>query len=124
MPYCPKCGEKVTEDATFCSNCGTALRGATRAVRTRPSAREDYEKQEKREKGEKQEKREKGGPAWRGPLIGGLVLVIIGAILFLQTRGIFISDWVWPLFLIVVGIILIISVAAEMSRARTRHPQT
>ena len=124
LPYCPKCGEKVTEDATFCSSCGTALRGATRAVRTRPSVQEDYEKQEKREKGEKREKREKGGPAWRGPLIAGLVLIILGAILYLQTRGILISDEVWPVFLIVIGIILIVFVATGMSRARTRNPRT
>lgn len=26
MPYCPKCGALAPEDATFCNNCGSALR--------------------------------------------------------------------------------------------------
>jgi hypothetical protein len=26
MPYCPRCGALVAEDATVCSNCGTSLR--------------------------------------------------------------------------------------------------
>jgi len=26
MPYCPKCGEEVSEDAQFCQNCGAALK--------------------------------------------------------------------------------------------------
>jgi len=27
IPYCPKCGTLVGEDATFCSNCGNAIGG-------------------------------------------------------------------------------------------------
>ena len=28
MPYCPECGDEVTEDDEFCSNCGASLRGS------------------------------------------------------------------------------------------------
>ena len=28
MPYCKKCGKELSEDARFCSNCGTEVRGA------------------------------------------------------------------------------------------------
>ncbi len=134
MAYCPKCGKKVTEDMVFCPNCGTPLRGANKAVSrpptVRPStreARETREKQEKREKGEKREKQEKGeggAPAWRAPLIAGLVLVAFGFFLYLETTGFFVRGEAWPLFLIVVGIVIIAFVAVGMSRAKTRHPQT
>jgi len=28
MVYCPKCGIKNEDDATFCKNCGTSLHGS------------------------------------------------------------------------------------------------
>lgn len=27
MPYCPECGEEVSEEAQFCPNCGHSLEG-------------------------------------------------------------------------------------------------
>ena len=30
MPYCPKCGREVSEDARFCPNCGADLAGRVR----------------------------------------------------------------------------------------------
>jgi len=122
MPFCPKCGADVSEDARFCHDCGAAL-GEVRV--TRPSE-EKYEKREKDEKGEKREKGEKHEKRGdRGsPLMGGLVLIWLGITFYLATlRVISWMDW-WAYFLLGLGGILLIQAvitAASTGRSGTMY---
>ena len=88
---------------------------------------EKYEKQEKHEKHEKQapekyEKHEKRGMGVAGAMIVGLVLIILGVIIFLAIWY-NISVPAWPVFLIVVGIAIIVyGVMATSARRRSPPP--
>lgn len=106
MPYCPKCGVEVKEEMEFCPQCGASLRPPTARMEKaeKEEKREKEEKGEKAEKGEKYEKREFG---YVGPLVGGLILIIVGITFFLAaTERIQVLDW-GPIFLIMVGIIIL-----------------
>ncbi len=140
MQYCPKCGNKVDEDMSFCPNCGAALKveqpsvGAT-VPPPAPSAppaqyrtekgekHEKREKQEPHEKGEKAEKREKQEHAYLGPLIGGLVLIVLGLIIYLQLTTAIASEVLWALFLVVIGIIIIVGAVYAAMMATKRQPR-
>jgi uncharacterized Zn finger protein (UPF0148 family) len=133
MPECKKCGARVKEDMSFCPNCGASLREAA-VVAPQPSAPAPpptthvrYEKEEKREKGEKREKHEKGEYGWIGPFIGGIVLIIIGLISYLEVTNILnqvTRQILWAFFIIIVGILLIFGAIYAMTTARRKYPQT
>jgi len=132
MPECKKCGAKVKEDMSFCPNCGASLREAAAAA-PQPSAPAPppithvrYEKEEKREKEEKGEKHEKGEYGWIGPFIGGIILIIIGLIAYVEATGIIIIDTriAWAFFIVIVGILLIFGAIYAMTTARRRYPRT
>jgi uncharacterized membrane protein YvbJ len=126
VSFCPKCGNKITEDMAFCPKCGAPLNveQATRPERP-PTYR--HEKEEKREKGgEKREKREKHEYAFIGPLIGGLILVFVGLSAYLsvaetdeRTRGM-----LWAVFFIVIGVLILVAIAYGAVVASRRHPRT
>ncbi len=100
MPFCPKCGQEVPDDAVYCPKCGTKIG---------TGKREYYEKREKEEKGEKKEKEEKHEPSdISGAIVGGLVLIWLGVTFYLAETG-FIkwSAWV-AYFLLGLGAILVI----------------
>lgn len=88
---------------------------------------EKGEKQEKHEKqeSEKGEKHEKGEFGFIGWLIGGLVLIFIGAMAFLNVYYHFANTAVgWALILLVIGVIIIIAAIyfAMTARKRSPHP--
>jgi Flp pilus assembly protein TadB len=99
------------------------------AVRYQAERYEKHEKGEKQEKKEKQEKHEKQTPekyekhekrgmGVAGAIIAGLLLIILGVIIFL--RILYPSVLWWPIFLILVGIAIIvygIMVTAAMHRS-------
>jgi hypothetical protein len=118
MPYCPKCGAEVSEEMSFCPKCGATLGPLPPRVR-----REKEEKHEKREKSEKMEKHEKSEYGYIGPLIGGLILIVVGLMAYLATISpIYASNW-GPILLIVVGaIIIVITIYAAMTAAE-RSPK-
>ncbi|MCX8189134.1 MAG: zinc ribbon domain-containing protein [Nitrososphaeria archaeon] len=94
MPYCPKCGQEVPDDAVYCPKCGTRIEGGKR---------EHYEKEEKREKGEKHEASDISGA-----IVGGLVLIWLGITFYLAEIG-YIKWSTWTAyFLLGLGAILII----------------
>jgi hypothetical protein len=125
MVNCPKCGAEVGEDMAFCPKCGASLQaGKPEAPAPMDWRRERRERRrnEKGEKNEKEEKHEKGGQSFIGPLIGGLVLILIGVSAALSILGYQLWNLTWPIFIIVIGLIIIISALART--AKRRNPPT
>ena len=130
MPYCQKCGSEVKEDMTFCPQCGAALK----VTEPRPPERyisEKAEKQEKHEKHEKEEKMEKGEQPEKfekkeysvlGPLIGGVILILLGAMFYLAVSGTINVRSIFPFFLIIIGAIVILGVTIGAVMARKKNP--
>jgi uncharacterized membrane protein YvbJ len=118
MPYCPKCGAEVSEEMSFCPKCGATLGPLPPRAR-----REKEEKHEKREKSEKTEKHEKREYGYIGPLIGGLILIVVGLMAYLSTISpTYVRNW-GPILLIAVGaIILVITIYVAMTAAE-RSPK-
>jgi uncharacterized membrane protein YvbJ len=107
MPYCPKCGVEVKEEMDFCPQCGASLKPLP-ARMEKAEKEEKREKEEKGEKAEKTEKHEKRESGYVGPLVGGVILIIVGIMLYLATVSpMYMHDW-GPVFLIMVGIIILI----------------
>ena len=134
MTYCHKCGSEVKEENSFCPQCGAALK----AGEPRPSMpperyrSENAEKQEKNEKHEKDEKMEKGGQQEKyekqefgvlGPLIGGAILILVGFMLYLSVSGILNMSSIFPIFLIIIGAIVILGVAIGAVMAKRKNPR-
>lgn len=109
MPYCPKCGKEVAEEAIYCPNCGENLKQSGSVIyrRARDEKDEKDEKGEKREKEEKGEKSEKNEGPW-GAVVGGLVLLWLGAVFLLRQYGYLSWGDFGAWFLLGLGIILIL----------------
>ena len=133
MPYCSKCGAEVKEENQFCPKCGASLKivESRSDISTERYRREKAEKQEKNEKQEKEEKMEKEEQQEKyekqefgilGPVIGGIILIILGFILYLSVSGILEMRSLFPFFLVIVGIIVIVGVAIGAVIARKRNP--
>lgn len=125
MPYCPKCGVEVSEEMDFCTQCGARLKSSPVRVRREKAEKEEKrEKQEKGEKVEKAEKYEKREFGYVGPLVGGVILIFVGVMSYLVAIGrIHVRDW-GPVFLIVVGIIILVFgfYAAFVAAKRSPRP--
>jgi len=97
------------------------------AAQSQPERYEKQEKSEKHEKQEKQapekyEKREKRGAGNAGAIIAGLVLIIVGAVIFVAIWYNISIPW-WPIFLILAGIAIIVyGVMATAARHRSPPP--
>ena len=94
MPYCPNCGEEISEDDEYCSKCRQPLRGRpVRPIRRRT------------EKDEKDEKREEEDE--KAAIMGGLVVIWLGLSFLLQNAGIL--GWVdfGGVFLLGPGLIIV-----------------
>jgi F0F1-type ATP synthase assembly protein I len=89
---------------------------------------EKQEKQEKGEKGEKQEKgqqtekHEKQGMGLLAPVIGGIVLIMLGIMAYLSIAQPSIQPWLGAFFLVAIGIIVIIAAIYGAMMASRRHP--
>jgi len=122
VPYCPKCGAEVTKEMSFCSKCGAVLGPLPPQV-----YREKREKHEKREKSEKAEKHEKVEPGYRwiyiGMLIGGLLLILSGLNSYLEIVSPWYARYSGPIFLIVLGIIIIVIAFYAVTTATSRSPR-
>jgi len=138
MPNCPKCGNKVTEAMSFCPNCGTNLKPAPPPVKiaalaptaappppiTRYEKQEKREKEEKHEKSETTEKHEKQQYGSFGPIIAGVILIMLGLFFYLMMTMNFPTQFAWAYFLIIVGIAIILLVIIGAVMASRRHPST
>ena len=134
MPFCHKCGSEVNEENTFCPKCGANLKAGITSPTGAPDRyrSEKAEKQEKQEKNEKDEKMEKGTHQEKyekqeygvlGPLIGGIVLILVGLLLYLSVSGYLNFRSLFPFFLIIVGVIIILGVLIGVSRVKGRNPK-
>jgi len=127
MPYCAKCGTETSEEMTFCPKCGAPLKAERPPVEAAPTRYRDekQEKEEKHEKSEKAEKAEKGEKYEKrefgliGPLIGGLFLIFLGFVFYLQLIGYNLWQNAGAFFLVIVGILIIIGAIM----AARRHPR-
>jgi uncharacterized Zn finger protein (UPF0148 family) len=130
MSECKKCGYKVQEGMSFCPRCGAPLQAEAQPAEQRPMVQTRYrsekaEKHEKQEKREKGEKHEKGEHAFIGPFIGGVILIIIGLISFLQVTGAIspvTRETLWASFIIIVGVLLILGALYAIMITRRRNP--
>ena len=77
---------------------------------------------EKMEKGEQQEKYEKSEYSIFGPIVGGIILVLVGIMLYLTVTGAINFSSIFPFFLIIVGGIIILGVIIGAYKARERNP--
>jgi len=117
---------------TFCPQCGAALKVKEPMPPERYRS-EKAEKQEKHEKREKDEKMEKGEQPEKyekkefgilGPLIGGLILILVGFMFYLAVAGVLRLRSIVPFLLIIIGAIVILGVVIGVVMARGRHPRT
>jgi cation transport ATPase len=115
MPYCPKWGKEVKEDAVFCPYCGQTLKPVDKVVYRRPRDEknekgEKHEKDEKDSRGEKAEKGEKneGSGAMWGAVMGGLIVLWLGVTFLLKQNYPTLNNQWWNLFLAGLGIIIIL----------------
>jgi hypothetical protein len=127
MPNCPKCGAEVTEEMSFCPKCGAPLKAAQAPAEPRFREYRRGEKSEKSEKAEKHEKGEKGEKhelGFLGPLIGGLILIFLGAAAFV---GVSYPHYdltaFWAFFLLLIGVIVIAVAVYGAFVLAKRHPR-
>lgn len=109
---------------SFCPKCGAALKVEQPTAPPPPPSmtyrrNEKEEKEEKQEKGEKHEKR---GYSFLGPLIGGLVLILLGLVTYLRITLSISQDIINAFVLVVIGIIIIIAAIYAATMASRRHP--
>jgi uncharacterized membrane protein YvbJ len=129
--YCPKCGNKVDKDATFCPKCGSIIKieqatgAGTRPARRGNEKNEKQEKDEKHEKDEKAEKHEKREHAFVGWLIGGLAVILVGVMYFVQRYIVYEEHrhMANAFFLIFIGAIIIVGAFYGAMLASRRHPK-
>ena len=147
MATCPKCGSRVRDGMNFCPNCGADLKVPTPSTPTtaeapstaapspaQPTHRpEKAEKQEKQEKEEREEKQEKGEREHRyekresnfmGPLIGGVVLILVGLLLYWVITASLRVEVCGALFFVIIGIVIVIGAIYAITTASRRHPKT
>jgi uncharacterized membrane protein YvbJ len=102
MVYCTKCGTQNADNATVCSKCGASLYAV--------GEREHYRRMES----------ECFGIPHGGAVVGiaiGVIIVLWGLIAILQQAGAIPSgDYVWPIVVIVFGILIVVGALYGLSR--------
>lgn len=109
----------------YCPKCATPLKAETvsKVSSEKGEKREKGEKNEKEEKGEKAEKQEKGETSRFWALIGGIMLVVLGAV-SLAVNYLNISQNLRNAsFLVIVGAFIIVVVLYGAVKASQRNPQ-
>ena len=102
MVYCIKCGTKNEEDAAVCVKCGANLTGL-------PAWRREHRRREKEEQ-----------KCFGLPHGGTIVGLIIGVVIILaglsSLADIDFGRYVWPLVIIVFGVLIVIGALYSYSR--------
>jgi len=105
MVYCTKCGAENKDDAKYCIKCGASL-WEERRERERP---EKYEKHEK-------EEREEREMCFGAPVPRSFWGIFIGLIIILWGLSMLLHFEAWPLIIIALGILILISVLTRPKR--------
>jgi len=58
------------------------------------------------------------------PLIGGLILIMLGSMFYLHVMGITETRVLWALFFIMIGVVIIVGSVYGALMAARRHPKT
>lgn len=106
MVYCHNCGTKNTDDSEFCSKCGEPLKDV-RDYEGRHHRRERHHREKDACFGSDRDGNECFGlPHGNliGPLIAGLVLILIGVS---SIYGFDIWEVFWPVLIVIIGILII-----------------
>jgi len=121
MVYCVKCGTKNPDDAKVCSKCGVSLYSTTEGEGEQPSRveRECFGAR-KREEPYKRVEEECFGIPKGGAIFGlaiGIIIILVGVSLFLQTLYPTMPEipW-WSFIIIIIGIFVIIGALYGMRR--------
>jgi len=105
MVYCTKCGTKNEDTAVVCTNCGATLQTGT------PISRR-YER--------RRAEQECFGLPHGGAIVGiaiGIIIVFWGFLMFAQQTGLITEQVeVWPLALIIFGVLILVGAIYGMSR--------
>ncbi len=131
MNFCPKCGASLKEKVVAAAPAPAAPPPPSVPVRV-----EKEEKQEKREKGEKEEKGEryermekeerleKREFTFLGPLVGGIVLILLGFGFYLILTTTISWETIGAIFFVIIGIVVIAGAIYAAVMASRRHPRT
>jgi uncharacterized membrane protein YvbJ len=116
MVYCTKCGTKNEEDVKYCTKCGANL-GVSREKKLERRAEEFGRRAE--EWGEQFGKRaeeECFGLPHGGAIVGLIIGIIVILVGLSQLPGIDFGEYIWPLIIIVFGILLVAGAIYGYSR--------
>jgi Na+/proline symporter len=106
LVYCPKCGTKNEDTATFCIKCGASLQTGTYTSR-------------------RYERRRAEGECFGLPHGGAIAGIVIGLIIMiwgvLLLGGWGTSDF-WIVIIIIIGILMIAGAAYRLTRPRPAQP--
>lgn len=132
MPQCPKCGSEITDEMTFCPKCGASLKTA-QSQEWREQLRESRKEWRERrremrdthrtEKEEEWEKTEKHGIIFVGPLLGGVIVLVIGLFLYFVVTTGFNLALLGALFFVFIGIVIIVGATYGAIIFGRRHPR-
>jgi len=98
MIYCQKCGAKNEDAAVRCVQCGESL------YVTRP------------ERSKREEEMCFGGRAPWGSVVAGVVIILIGFTFLAQQMYNMAWERMWPVFLVVIGLAIIIGAVISYPR--------
>jgi uncharacterized membrane protein YdbT with pleckstrin-like domain len=141
VAFCPNCGASIKPEGP--AEVQRPVKG-TQAPRTRAEIREarrqrreelrerrreekseeKSEKQEKEEKREKEEKGEKREPTVAGLLAGGFIIFFLGFMFYIQITGYLPTAVAWPIWWLVVFVVLVVLAVYGRKVARQRLPKT
>jgi len=100
LPYCEKCGGELKGDEAFCPRCGASV--ALAEARARSTPREERDVGWRRRRAYRRERQAcfgGGGGLW-GAISGGVFLVGLGILWYL--------NWWWPGILFLLGIMILV----------------
>ena len=110
MPYCPNCGAKIEEDASFCPKCGLKIEEEDSPNISKSEREEDpINRREDVDRDENDRKTEKSLEEPIGLLIGGFVLITIGIFFNLIVTGSLGGIILWLLLFLVIGVLAVVA---------------